>query len=363
MRWPTSPSSVAENSIVWVPPGAVAQDPLDLRGEPVVGHAVGLVEHDDLRRRPSSTSSGLQEVDQPQRRGDDDLDARRRAPRPGRAGWRRRTPAARACRRGRRPARAPRRPGRPARGSERARGRAAAGGLGLVGDAGQHRHAEGERLAGAGAGPAAHVAALHRHRDGLGLDLERLGEARTRRARRRCAAARRASANRSAARPAAGSVVKAGESRGVHRWSATVGRGTRRPARSPPAAGGAPPLERLLSWWQPGYLGWRDLVDAAAFGVASRSVVVLCGSSDDVIRCAPTSSCLRRASVHTSAFARPPSPRPGVLHFSPLRSPPPSARPQEIPRCLPPTSPPSRCRSTSTARPSRRARRPHLARP
>ena len=27
---------------------AVAQDPLDLRREPVVGHAVGLVEHDDL---------------------------------------------------------------------------------------------------------------------------------------------------------------------------------------------------------------------------------------------------------------------------------------------------------------------------
>ena len=48
--------------------------------------------------------------------------------------------------------------------------------LGDVGDAGEHRHAEGERLAGAGLGPTAHVAAGHRDRDRLGLDVERLGE-------------------------------------------------------------------------------------------------------------------------------------------------------------------------------------------
>ena len=40
----------------------------------------------------------------------------------------------------------------------------------------EHRHAEGERLAGSGAGPAADVATLHRHRDRRGLDHERLGE-------------------------------------------------------------------------------------------------------------------------------------------------------------------------------------------
>ena len=51
------------------------------------------------------------------------------------------------------------------------------GRFGAVEDPRQHRHAEGERLARPGAGPAADVASLHRHRDGLGLDLERLGEA------------------------------------------------------------------------------------------------------------------------------------------------------------------------------------------
>ncbi len=54
--------------------GAVAQDPLDLRREPVVGHAVGLVERDDLALAELDLT-GLHEVDQAQRRGDDDLDA------------------------------------------------------------------------------------------------------------------------------------------------------------------------------------------------------------------------------------------------------------------------------------------------
>ena len=53
--------------------GALAQDPLDLRGEPVVGHAIGLVEHDDLDRAQVDLVL-LQQVDQSQRGGDDDLD-------------------------------------------------------------------------------------------------------------------------------------------------------------------------------------------------------------------------------------------------------------------------------------------------
>ena len=56
------------------PAGAVAQDPLDLRREAVVGHPVGLVEHDDVDVGERDLV-GLQQVDQPQRRGDDDLDA------------------------------------------------------------------------------------------------------------------------------------------------------------------------------------------------------------------------------------------------------------------------------------------------
>ena len=105
--------------------GAVAQDPLDLRGEPVVGHPVGLVEHDDVDVGERDLVR-LQQVDEAQRRGDDDLDALAQLVdlvRP--AG-----PAVdgedRAGRRGRRPGRAPRRPGRRARGSARARGRAGA---------------------------------------------------------------------------------------------------------------------------------------------------------------------------------------------------------------------------------------------
>ena len=53
---------------------AVAQDPLDLRGEAVVGHAVGLVERDDLHVVERDLVR-LDQVDQAQRCGDDDLDA------------------------------------------------------------------------------------------------------------------------------------------------------------------------------------------------------------------------------------------------------------------------------------------------
>ena len=175
MRCPTSPSSVAENSIVWCAPGAVPQDPLDLRREPVVGHAVGLVEAHDLDRTEidlASTSAGRSVAAawrRPARR-------RVRGRRSGCAGWRRRTPGS------------TRMPAWRAIGSSTSATCTASSRVGtstspsglrgsaVVGDAGQHRHAEGERLAGTGLGPAAHVAALHRHRDGLGLDRERLGE-------------------------------------------------------------------------------------------------------------------------------------------------------------------------------------------
>ena len=154
--------------------GAVAQDPLDLRREPVVGHAVGLVEDDDVDVGERDVVR-LEQVDQPQRRGDDDLDTFLQ-------GLDLVVPAGPAVDgedpltgvlgdrfehlgdlHGELPRRHEHEPAR-------------AGRLGGVEDAGEHRDTEGERLARARAGPAADVAALHRHGDGGGLDLERLGE-------------------------------------------------------------------------------------------------------------------------------------------------------------------------------------------
>ena len=125
MRWPTSPSSVAENSIVWCGPMQWRRIHSTCGVNP--SSAMRSASSSTTTSTPSrgSTSSDLMQVDQPQRRGDDDLDAERAAARPGRAGWPRRTRRARAGRRGRRPARAPRRPGSPAHASARARGRAA----------------------------------------------------------------------------------------------------------------------------------------------------------------------------------------------------------------------------------------------
>ena len=156
--------------------GALAQDPLDLRGEPVVGHAVGLVEHDDLDRVEVELVL-LQQVDQAQRRGDDDVDAALAA----------RRSAGCATRRRRRRARV--RSHRRATGSSTSATCSASSRVGtstsasgrrgsaLPDEAGQHRHAEGQRLARAGAGPAADVAARERDGDRLGLDGERRGEA------------------------------------------------------------------------------------------------------------------------------------------------------------------------------------------
>ena len=75
------------------PARAVAQDPLDLRREPVVGHAVGLVEHDDVdvgpaRSRPTSAGRSGAAAWPPRSRR-----PRLQRRRPGAGGWPRRTPA------------------------------------------------------------------------------------------------------------------------------------------------------------------------------------------------------------------------------------------------------------------------------
>ena len=107
------------------PGGAVPEDPLDLRREAVVGHPVGLVEHDHVDVGEGDLV-GLQQVDEPQRCRDDDLHALAErvdlVVAAGSAvdgedalageGWR--------------PARGPRRPARPARAWARAPARAAA---------------------------------------------------------------------------------------------------------------------------------------------------------------------------------------------------------------------------------------------
>ena len=73
---PTSPSSVAEKSIVWRFAGSAAQDLLDLRAEAHVEHPVGLVEHED-RDVLDRDEAAVHQVLQPARRGDDDLRALR----------------------------------------------------------------------------------------------------------------------------------------------------------------------------------------------------------------------------------------------------------------------------------------------
>ena len=161
--------------------GAVAQDPLDLWREPVVGHAVGLVEAHDLDRTEVDLVR-LQQVDQAQRGGDHELDAACQVVDLA-------VPAGPAVDRedlhagvgGDRLEHLGHLHGELARRHEHQAERLAR--LGDIGDAGEHRHAEGERLAGTGLGPTAHVAALHGDRDGLGLDRERLGESARREAR------------------------------------------------------------------------------------------------------------------------------------------------------------------------------------
>ena len=54
-------------------PGDLAQNPLDLRSEPVVGHAIGLVEHQHFNLIEVEFVV-LQQVDEAQRRGHHNLD-------------------------------------------------------------------------------------------------------------------------------------------------------------------------------------------------------------------------------------------------------------------------------------------------
>ena len=122
------------------------------------------------------------------------------------------------------------------------------GGTGRLLDNREHRHAEGERLAGPGAGPAAHVPPGHRDGDRLDLDLERLGEAG--RGKSVVDARRHAELGEPGRRLDGGEDGDGGEV------------GGRRGAGSVPAefsstsgaAGGDSPAGVLLrSWWRPGY--------------------------------------------------------------------------------------------------------------
>ena len=158
----------------------MAQDPLDLWREPVVGHAVGLVEAHDLDRTEVDLVR-LEQVDQAQWGGDHQLDAACEVVDLG-------VPAGPAVHRkhlhagvsGDRLEHLGHLHGELAGRHEHQTERFAR--LGDIGDASEHRHAEGERLAGTGLGPTTHVAALHGDGDGLGLDRERLGESARRQA-------------------------------------------------------------------------------------------------------------------------------------------------------------------------------------
>ena len=123
----------------------------------------------------TDSSFGLQQVDQPQRRGDDDVDAvLQRVDLLGATGAAvhgQDAPAGVLGDRAEHLGDLDRQlPGRYEHQSQRSSG------LGPLDDAREHRNTEGERLAGPGAGSPAHVAPVHRHGDGGGLDLERLGE-------------------------------------------------------------------------------------------------------------------------------------------------------------------------------------------
>ncbi len=154
----------------------MAHDPLHLRGEPVVGHAVGLVEHEDLHRRQVDLAA-LDEVDQAQRRGDDEVDTLVEgidlivAARPAVHGEH--PPTGMLGDRGEHLGDLQ---GQLAGGHEHEPERSPR--LGLIGDSRQHRHAEGERLARAGARPPAEVVAFDGDGNRRPLYLERLGEAR-----------------------------------------------------------------------------------------------------------------------------------------------------------------------------------------
>ena len=70
----TAPSRVAENSMRCSPSGREVEDLRDRRHEAEVGHVVGLVE-DVMAMRSRRQRATLDQVDQPARGGDDDVDA------------------------------------------------------------------------------------------------------------------------------------------------------------------------------------------------------------------------------------------------------------------------------------------------
>ena len=174
MRWPTSPSSVAENSIVW-------RRATQWRR---IHSTCGVNPSSAMRSASSRTTTSteprldlvrLDQVDQPQRRGHDDLDAEAQLlDLVGPAGPAVHGEHALAGVGGDRLEHLGDLDRQLTRGHEHEAERPAAAGHSVIrASIGTPKR---ERLARAGAGPPAHVAALHRHGDGRGLDLERLGE-------------------------------------------------------------------------------------------------------------------------------------------------------------------------------------------
>ena len=152
----------------------LAQDPFHLRSEAVVGHAVSLVEHEHLDLIEIEFVV-LEQIDEPQWCGDDNFDAVvqhvdltvTRRPAVHRehaeaAGFGDRLEHIGHLQR------------ELAGGHEDEATRLVR--LRLAAEAGEQRHAEGQRLSRSGAGPAAHVGTGERHGNCLGLDRERLRE-------------------------------------------------------------------------------------------------------------------------------------------------------------------------------------------
>jgi hypothetical protein len=157
-------------------PGHV-QDLGDVGQEAEVGHVVGLVDRGDLDRA-ERTLALPDQVEQPARGRDQQVDA---APERGDLPPHRRAAvdgehphAHRLAERGERVLHlAGQLPGR----HQHQAARSAGGATGRVGEPGQHRQPEGQRLAGAGLGPAEQVPAGECVRQRLGLDRERRADA------------------------------------------------------------------------------------------------------------------------------------------------------------------------------------------
>ena len=238
MRWPTSPSSVAENSIVWVRPVQWRR----------IHSTCGVNPSSAMRSASSSTTTSTSS-------SEISADFSRSIRRSGVAtttstpslqlvdlvagGWRRRTPG-----RMRWPAWAATGSSTSATCTASSRVGTSTSPSGRAGSASSVirasiGHAERERLAGAGAGPAADVAALHRDRDRFGLDRERLGEPGGGEA--------VVDAGRDAEVGEAGGRLDRRQRRDGGEGGGAVGAGhlVGGAARSPPAAGCAPPFERF----------------------------------------------------------------------------------------------------------------------